>query len=132
APAVHGPWTKQSFALSTDPAWGETQLWAPHVVVHDGQYWMFVCAGGASEEQYRIHLATSPDATTWTRHPENPLIVDGFAARDPMVLRVGDRWVLYYTATSDAAGGNHIVAAAESDDLVHWRGRTVVYAHEMT
>ncbi len=132
APALHGPWTKQPHALSTGPAAGETHLWAPHVIEADGQFWMFVCAGGATKETYRIHLATSPDGTAWTRHPENPLIVDGFEARDPMVLRVGDRWVLYYTATSEPSGGAHIVAAVTSDDLVHWRGRHVVYQHALS
>jgi beta-fructofuranosidase len=131
APALRGPWTKQPFALSTDPAWGETHLWAPHVVHHDGTYWMYYCAGGASPSEYRIHLATSEDAWTWTRHPDNPLIVDGYEARDPMVCRVGDRWVLYYTATTDPAGGHHAVVAAESDDLVHWSGRHVVYTDPM-
>ena len=43
--------------------------------------------------------------STWARHPANPLVVDGYEARDPMVLRVGDRWVMYYTATSAPAGG---------------------------
>ncbi|MET0903165.1 MAG: family 43 glycosylhydrolase [Acidimicrobiales bacterium] len=131
APTLHGPWTKQPFALTADPAWGETQLWAPHVVHHDGTYWMYVCAGGAEKTEYRIHLATSDDAWTWTRHPASPVIVDGYEARDPMVQRVGDRWVLYYTATSEPAGGHHVVAAAESDDLVHWSGRHIVYTDPM-
>ena len=49
--------------------------------------------------------STSRPPTTARRGPAtttNPLVVDGFEARDPMVLRVGDRWVMYYTATSDA------------------------------
>lgn len=131
APSLHGPWTKQPFALSTDEAAGETHLWAPHVIEHDDRYWMFVCAGGPSPDRYRIHLAISDDCWTWTRHEGNPLVVDGFEARDPMVRRIGDRWVLYYTATSAPAGGNHVVAAIESDDLVHWSGRRVVYTDEL-
>ena len=127
APTLHGPWTKQPFALSTDHEWGETHLWAPHVIEHDSTYWMYYCAGGAEKTEYRIHLATSSDCVTWTRHPENPMVVDGFEARDPMVLWVDDRWVLYYTATSEPAGGAFIVAATESHDLVHWRGRHTVY-----
>ena len=127
APELHGPWTKQLFAMSTDFALGETHLWAPHVIRHDDRYWMFVCAGGATPETYRIHLATSDDCWSWERHPENPLVVDGFEARDPMVLRIGDRWVMYYTATTEVDGGNHVVCATESDDLVHWSGRHVVY-----
>ena len=43
-------------------------------------------------------LATSQDLFTWTRSEANLLLQDGYEARDPMVLRVGDRWVMYYTA----------------------------------
>jgi beta-fructofuranosidase len=132
APALLGPWTKQPFALSTDAAWHETHLWAPHVIEHDGRYWMYYCAGGPSPSEYRIHLATSDDCTTWQRHEANPLVVDGYEARDPMVLRLEDRWVMYYTATSEPGGGHHVVAAVESDDLVHWGGRRVVYTDPMT
>lgn len=49
-----------------------------------------------------------------------------------MVLRVGDRWVMYYTATALPEGGRHVVVATESDDLVHWHGRTIVYADPMS
>lgn len=127
APALHGPWTKQPFALSVDPALHESVLWAPHVIAHAGQYWMFVCGGGPSPQEFRVQLATSPDCWTWTRHPANPLIVDGYEARDPMVRRIGNRWIMYYTATTRPEGGHHIVVATESDDLVHWHGRRTVY-----
>ena len=132
APSLHGPWTKQPFALSAAPEWGETQLWAPHVIRNEGQYWMFVCAGGPSHLEYRIHLATSPDGWQWTRHAENPLVVDGYEARDPMVLRIGDRWVMYYTATTTPEGGHFVVVATESMDLVKWQGRRIVYNDEYT
>ena len=131
ARALQGPWEKQAFALSTVEELGETHLWAPHIIEHDDRYWMFVCAGGASPEAYRIHLATSTDCWTWQRHPANPIVVDGFEARDPMVLRVGDRWVMYYTATSAPGGGHHVVVATESDDLVSWSGRRIVYEDEL-
>lgn len=127
APTLRGPWTKQPFALTADATHGETVLWAPHVVKVDGVYWMFVCAGGSTKERFRIHLAISDDCITWERHPENPVVVDGYEARDPMVLRVEDRWVMYYTATSNPEGGQFVVVATESDDLVHWSGRRIVY-----
>ncbi len=132
APDLHGPWTKQPFALTADPAWGESVLWAPHVIGHDGRWWMFVCGGGPAPTEFRIHLAVSDDLVTWERHPDNPLLVDGYEARDPMVLRVGDRWVMYYTATAEPEGGRHVVVATESDDLVHWHGRTIVYTDPMS
>lgn len=128
APSLTGPWTKQPPCLSADVAWGEKHLWAPHVIEHDDRYWMFVCGGSLEGgDTYRLHLATSDDCFTWTRHSENPLVIDGFEARDPMVTRMGNRWVVYYTGTSEPQGGNHCVLAAESDDLIHWSGRTVVY-----
>jgi beta-fructofuranosidase len=132
ADRLAGPWTAHAPALTADPAAGETHLWAPHVVHHAGAYWMFYCGGGGDWQRYAISVATSTDAWTWTRHQASPLIVDGYQARDPMVLRVDGRWLMYYTATLDPAGGPHIVAAAESDDLLTWRGRHVVYEDAMT
>jgi beta-fructofuranosidase len=88
---------------------------------------MYYCAGDSDHTRYKIHLATSRDLVTWTRHPKNPMVVDGYDARDPFVMRVGDKWVLYYTATSDPSGGHHVVACVTSDDLVTWGNRRVVY-----
>ncbi len=124
-----GPWQKHEMVLPADPACGETHVWAPHVIRHDELYYMFYCAGGASNREYRIHLATSRDLFEWQRHPENPMLVDGFDARDPMVLRVQDEWVLYYTATSAPDGGQHVVAALTCSDLVHWSNKREVFVH---
>lgn len=122
APSLLGPWTPQPYALTASPADGETHLWAPHVVAWDDRYWMFVCGGGASRDEYRIQLAVSSDLWTWIRHPACPVVVDGHQARDPMVLRVGDEWVMYYTATRT----NHVVLAVTSVDLVTWSAPVVV------
>jgi arabinan endo-1,5-alpha-L-arabinosidase len=134
APSLtEGPWRKEPFALSVDhERWGEHHLWAPHVVLHDGVYYMFVCVGGSSPSKYKIHVATSTDLWSWTRHPRNPVVTDGYDARDPSVLRDGDRWLMYYTATSAPEGGNHIVACLTSDDLVSFRDRSVVFTDTET
>lgn len=63
APALHGPWKKEAPALHVDASLQESVLWAPHVIVHEGRYWMFVCAGGPQPSEFRIHLATSDDCT---------------------------------------------------------------------
>jgi len=123
-------WEKQPFALSADPAAEETLLWAPHVIRHDGLYYMFYCAGGRTGPVYRIHLATSPDLWRWTRHAANPLLQDGYHGRDPMVLRVGQEWVMYYTANQEPHGGHHVVACVRSADLLHWTDKQVVFVHE--
>jgi beta-fructofuranosidase len=129
APSLKGPWTKQPFALAADPAHGEEVLWAPYVLEHDGLYYMFYCAGGAAHERYRIHLAVSRDLWHWERHGKNPLFTDGFDARDPMVIRIGELWVMYYAATSAPEGGNHVVAYRISYDLLHWGSRRIAFTH---
>ncbi|HZP11579.1 MAG TPA: hypothetical protein VFB36_04060 [Nevskiaceae bacterium] len=127
APSLHGPWTKQAPILHAEPACGETHVWAPHVIHHDDRYWMFYCGGGDANTRYRIHLATSTDLWAWQRHPDNPMLIDGFDARDPMVMRFEDGWILYYTATSKPEGGHHVVNAMFSDDLVRWSGKREVF-----
>jgi sucrose-6-phosphate hydrolase SacC (GH32 family) len=120
APHLLGRWTKEPFILPVDQSLGETVVWAPYVLRHGGLYWMFYCAGGKEHEKYRIHLATSTDLFQWKHHPANPIVVDGYDARDPMVMKSGSEWILYYAATSQPNGGNHTVKAATSRDLVHW------------
>jgi arabinan endo-1,5-alpha-L-arabinosidase len=123
------PWDKQPFALAVAPQkpWNEEHLWAPCVVAHDGTYYMFYCAGDKDHSKYKIHLATSKDLKTWTRHPKNPMVVDGFDARDPFVMRQDGEWLMYYTANSAPKGGNHVVACVRSSDLVTWSDKKVVY-----
>jgi arabinan endo-1,5-alpha-L-arabinosidase len=127
------PWDKQPFALSVAAKfWDEIHLWAPHVIQHDGRYYMFYCAGDNDHTKYKIHLATSKDLRKWNRQKQNPMVVDGFDARDPYVTRVGDKWIMYYTATSKPGGGSHIVACVASDDLICWEHRKVVYTDPST
>nr|UTI67641.1 hypothetical protein [Actinoallomurus sp. ID145808] len=128
APSLHGPWTKRPFALSVDPGYdNETHLWAPYVLEHDGTYYMFYNGGGDDHSRYAISLATSTDLYHWTRRPDGPLFRDGYDARDPYVMRLGGRWVMYYTANSAPGGGNHIVAYRTSTDLVNWSDRQVAF-----
>ncbi|MFE1409243.1 family 43 glycosylhydrolase [Streptomyces sp. NPDC058746] len=129
APSPHGPWTTHADALTVAPAYfGEEHLWAPHVVEAGGRFWMFYAAGGASGAA--INLATSSDLFTWTREPSGPLF-RGLAARDPMVLRVGGEWVMYYTELS-GPGGRHVVACRRSADLVHWSEPDTVFTDATT
>ena len=126
---LQSSWKTESFALVADGEnWQENALWAPHIVYHEGLYYMFYTGGGDFDGGlFRMHLATSPDLRAWTREESNPLFIDGFHARDPMVLRVGEEWVMYYTANSDPAGGNHIVAYRTSPDLVNWSDRQTAF-----
>jgi len=123
-------WTKQPFPLTIDPArYDEHLFWAPHIVKDGKTFHMFVCTGAASGHVYAIHHLTSEDLWHWTRLEVPPAVVDGFDARDPMVIRDGDRWLLYYTANDKPTGGHHIVACVQSHDLLSWTHRKVVFTH---
>jgi len=121
-------WRKERFAVMADwQRYGEWFFWAPHVIKHEDVYYLFVCVGNSQGHQYKIHLLTSKDLWHWERSPANPLLTDGFDARDPNVLRVGKEWALYYTATAKPEGGSHLVACVTGQDLLHWSGRRVVF-----
>jgi beta-fructofuranosidase len=129
---VGEPWTKLEPAMTAadESPWNETHLWAPHVVEVGGLYNIFYCGGDPDHSRYKINMATSKDLVNWLRHPENPLVVDGYDARDPFILKEGDKWYMYYTANSEPTGGNHIVARVESDDMVHWSNKVTVFTDE--
>lgn len=125
APALHGPWTKQPMALTVDPGYGETHLWAPHVIHVGSTYYMFYAGGGTPSSSTELNLATSTDLFHWTRSPAGPLFRDGLEARDPMVTRIGDQWVMYYCATASPSEGDQVVAYRTSTDLIHWSARNI-------
>lgn len=130
ADKITGPWTKKSYALSVRHDLNETVLWAPHIIKHGDIYYMYYCGGDPDHKRYQINLATSKDLYEWSRYPENPLFTDGFDGRDPFIYHdeINKRWIMYYTATLKPEGGNHIVAARISFDLVNWsKDRYVVY-----
>jgi beta-fructofuranosidase len=123
-------WQKEPFALTVDPdGYDEHLLWAPHVVEHDGIFHLFACVGAREGYRYAIHRYESDDLWTWRRTEHGPIVVDGVEGRDPMVLRDGNRWICYYTATERTDGGHFVVAAVLSDDLVTWSNRRVVFTH---
>jgi arabinan endo-1,5-alpha-L-arabinosidase len=128
-PTVLGPTETGGYA--------DSHLWAPDVIKANGVYRMFYSGGNAGPgglANYEIDEATStdPDLGVWTPLPSGPLFKDGYAARDPDVLRVGDHWVMYYEATTTPGGGNDVVAARTSTDLVHWSDRQIVYTDQAT
>ena len=132
APTPNGPWTKQPPALFADPAAGESHIWAPYVMYDAGTYYMFYAGGTEDHTAYQMQLATSTDLVNWTRDSANPLFTDGFDGRDPMVHKVGNQWVMYYTANSTPSGGNHIVAYRTSPDLKNWSERKTAFEHPQT
>ena len=119
-------WSVHDPVLHARTELGETHVWAPHVIRHDGLYWMFYAGGTADHTAYRMTLATSRDLFAWTPH-EPVLFEDGFDARDPMVIHDGTHWLMYYTRNSAPDGGFHQVGVRSSEDLVTWSEPSVAY-----
>lgn len=109
------------------------QVWAPHIIEHNGKYWMFYTGVNDSATQ-AICLATSEDLYHWERHENNPLFTSlpwGYwdtihwsDCRDPMVLKEGDTFYCYYTAARMVPGTETVencLGIASSSDLIHWK-----------
>ncbi len=130
---LNGEMKKLPPPFSAEQEKGEAHFWAPHVIFLNGLYYMFYCAGSLEgHDRYRLHLAVSRDLYTWEKHPENPLVIDGFDARDPYVCRIGEKWIMYYTCNTSPEGGNHCVACVESDDLIHWHSKRSVFVSSLS
>lgn len=105
--------------LAEPSATRETHIWAPHAVAVGDGFQMFFHAGGPGGEA-RIASARSLDLFTWERAPAAPLFSDICVARDPMVVRDGARWLMYYTRCGDECSLRSGVAVRTSEDGGHW------------
>ena len=131
-------WETHEPCFFINPAgWDHGHVFAPHVVSHDGQHWMFY-TGVATDNTQRIGVATSNDLQHWQRVGDRPVIRPeeygwafcpprgGAACRDPHVIAHEGGWQMYYTAvTKDGRG---CVARASSRDLVTWKDEGIAYA----
>lgn len=120
-------WKPAGIAMQADADLGETPggLQAPHVVLLGDTYHMFY------GDWVRICLATGRDGKTFTRFRSDrgqpALFAEGpdDNARDPMLLRAGDRYYCYYTAHPDRRGA---VYCRTSADLRTWSAARIVAA----
>lgn len=125
---INIPFKKLPYPFQALKEYNEQHFWAPHIIKKDDTYYMFYCAGSLeSFEKYQINLATSKDLYNWTRNPNNPLIIDGYQGRDPMIIHENNQWIMYYTATEAPSGGFHVVKAVTSNDLITWTNPKIVF-----
>jgi hypothetical protein len=118
-------WTPKGITMEADPKLGETQggLQAPYVFKVDDTYFMLY------GDWENICLATSKDGKQFTRKDVSggkpALFTEIFGAntRDPMAIRVGDRWLCYYTAYPNEQGA---VYCRISPNLLDWSETTTV------
>ncbi|WP_437817675.1 DUF2961 domain-containing protein [Sorangium sp. So ce1078] len=117
--------TSPSFALaperfSTRALPDERWIWAPHAVRdRDGSLVMIFHVGTPDGDRSGFRMARSQDGVTWTREGET-LFEDICVARDPMLVRLGDLWVVYYTRCASRESRLSGVGYRTSLDLVHW------------
>jgi hypothetical protein len=142
ADRLQGPWSSHGVVLRASAPEGERFINDPHVVFHDGRYHLFflgsgsgfpgwtpgVChwesgrftaSEGCAHGPFSIHLATSSDGGSWTRH--GVVVTDGPFAAGPTVRRVGEQWVMYYGSAEPAQPmGKHAIVYRTSSDLLQW------------
>jgi hypothetical protein len=120
-----GPWKPMGIAQRADPTVGETPggQQAPHVF-RDGK--LFRMFYGDWEQ---ICMSTSRDGKQFTRITNSAGKTGMFGegpntnTRDPMVLRVGSKWICYYTAYPERRGA---VFARTSMNLTNWSDMRIV------
>ena len=120
-------WQPMGIAMQADAKFGEPPggLQAPFVF-HRGMEFLMSYGDWA-----QICLASSKDGKSFTRRLNSDgktgMFGEGAGSntRDPMVIRVGDRWHCYYTAHPNRHGS---VYCRTSPDLEHWSDSRIVAA----
>ena len=124
-------WKPLGIAMEGDPSYGEAPggLQAPHVIKIDKTYYMFY------GDWMNICLAISKDGKKFQRqirqNGKTGMFNEGEGehARDPMILKVGDRYHCYYTAHSTRSPArNHrgVNYCRISCDLRNWSVANIV------
>ncbi|MDB6102892.1 MAG: hypothetical protein JWO52_2891 [Gammaproteobacteria bacterium] len=86
--------------------WERGGLYKPYLLKSGDTYYLFYNAKNNVERGWieQTGVATSKDLKTWTRYPGNPILPAGTAAgapdtrfaSDPVVVRQGKWWAMYY------------------------------------
>lgn len=105
----------------------------PRVVKVTDDHWRMYYTGWGYKHPnggspWAFNLAESFDGgVTWKRHGEGPLLErgdadspDGGGVCVPEVRRIGEKWMMWYTAMKVATGQNIHLCLATSEDGVHW------------
>ena len=133
-------WEDKGVVLTVGPpgTWDDGKIYTGNIFKHEGVYYLFYT--GIPEHPKPevtlspIGVATSTDLITWTKHPENPVMLPDPSFYDPL----GDwrdcnfywdaessYWYAVVTATAKGEGPPHeraCIALMRSQDLIHWEG----------
>lgn len=107
--------------------WERGGLYKSYLLEHEGRFYLFYNAKNRDKWPWgeQTGLATSDDLLHWERHPDSPVLrvgekgaFDDLFASDPVVLRRGNTWVMFYYG--NCSDGHARDGVAFSDDLVRW------------
>jgi predicted GH43/DUF377 family glycosyl hydrolase len=123
--------------------WAEDFIAACSVIEYEGGLRLYAEGSVGGHEQIGLFTleAADPASDTWVPHRTNPILEvgDGFdrgGVFDPAVVQLGDRWLLYYSATEgdahafaeqlehgevDGEPADEAIGLAVSDDGVNFR-----------
>lgn len=142
-------WETLPTALYRNPVKGavdDRELWTGSVMEKNGVYYLFYTARSSAEDAQvnRIALATSLDGVSWTRYPDNPILIpDGrwyvnehqplktyghghfiVDCRDLCVVEdpEGQGYWGFFAARrpSRTNASSSVIGLCHSDDLIHW------------
>jgi hypothetical protein len=97
---------------------GKGNVYAPEIH-RAGDRWLMWYGGQGKDGHDRIHLASSADLLNWERKGVVLDEADVNHQNDPSVVNVAGVWWMFYTRA--AHGISDEIAAATSDDGVHWK-----------
>ena len=113
--------------------WEGDMINQPRVVKVTDAHWRMYYTGWGFDgpgTRWALGMAESFDGgTSWQRYQDDPIMPrgdesspDGAGACVPMVVRVGERWMMWYTAGQlHPAGHQNIhICHAVSEDGIHW------------
>jgi len=122
-------WKPMGIVMQADPNLGETPggLQAPYVFKVGSLYhmvygdWTHICSAVSEDgKTFMRQLNADHTAGMFTEAPGN--------SRDPMVIRIGNLWHCYYTASCDGCAHRGADYCRTSRDLRHWSpSRMVAY-----
>ena len=110
-----GLWEPKGICWRADRRCGESWetgeqefVHAPYVLRHEDRYLLYYGGGPSADGAYQICAAISADGIDFQRLTDgegrSALFSGPGVARDPMVVRAGDRWVMYYAANAGEKG----------------------------
>jgi GH43 family beta-xylosidase len=127
-------WTEIGYVYQrNENSWGESDFWAPEVVLHRGKYFMHYSARWSKNQSLRIGVATadSPNGP-FVDVFNQPMFDFGYAAIDGHVLFDDDGRKYFYYARDcsenviEGRHESHLYVAELNDDLISLKGEPLL------